>query len=540
MSREHAPTTARMRPWLGHLGLIAVSTVIALLAAEVVLRAFPDLGRGKKTYEFKVSGDLYAYGAGAANVKLKPSATYQVETPEYNYTAYTNALGLRDYEFSKAKPAGTLRIGIVADSIAFGPGVPLEQIFAKRLERSLAADPPLRDTQIQVVDLGIPSYSGGQNYLTVRDLVPELDIDVVVLAHVPNDAMEWPFHPDERGLPKDFRVSQAEWQAKRPDQPPSSAPKTSVPAWLDVAGRYSRIARLARDALTDWQLREFTRGQSDYPIGDVWQDPFWPMRKAGYADDAQWKLHERISLETARLAKAAGRKFLLVTIPMGAQLNSYEWDWGRAAHKFAPGITVSDESQERIRDLLGNEGYPTLDLLPPLRRGSSLERRMFFPYDGHLTPEGHEVVAKAMDRAIRVLLGAEKKEYPKTLLDELVVAHPDATLHLEAGEADIVTPPDQFFYAARLPFHKAGERKAVTGVRAKIHVLQGRIQIGVLEQGGKTWIALSEPLAAGPEQTVELRFSAMENGDLVFANSAVADGQRAKLQVTEITLVEGD
>jgi hypothetical protein len=531
---------SRQRSWLGNYLLVALSIIMCSLTAEGVLRLLPDLGHDKKSYYFKVTGDLYRYGAGPANIVLKPSATYHVATPEYDYTAYTNALGLRDYEFPKAKPPGTVRIGIFNSSVVFGAGVPLDEIFAKRLERQLAADPPLKDKWFQVIDLGIPSYSSGQDYLTVRDFMLQLDIDVVVLAHVASDAMEWPFIADSRGLPKDYRVSMEQWRSKRPDLPPGSPPKDLVPAWLDVWSRYSRIASLARDAWSERQLRKY-QTQSVYPIGDVWQDPFWPMRKSGYESEEQWKLHERITLETAQLATAAGRKFLLVTIPVGAQLNGYEWDWGRAQQYFEPGVTVSDEPQKRIRDLLSSNGYAALDVLPPLQFTSTPEHRMFFPYDGHLTPKGHEVVAKEIEHAIRVMFGGVEKAGPESLLNLLVVAAPDAELHVATSEADIVTPPQQYNYAARLPFDEADERKFVTGVRVKIEIVEGRAQFGILDQSGLKWISLSEPLSVGPEQSIDLHFPATKSGMVVFANSAVSDGQRAKMKISEITLLgEGD
>jgi hypothetical protein len=78
-------------------------------------------------------------------------------------------------------------------------------------------------------------------------------------------------------------------------------------------------------------------------------------------------------------------------------------------------------------------------------------------------------------------------------------------------------------------------------VRVKIEIVEGRAQFGILDQSGLKWISLSEPLSVGPEQSIDLHFPATKSGMVVFANSAVSDGQRAKMKISEITLLgEGD
>jgi hypothetical protein len=474
---------------------------------------------------------MFLYGDGPANIKLKPSATYHVETPEYNYTAYSNALGLRDYEFPKAKPPGTIRVVVVGSSIAFAPGVPLDETFVKRLERKLAADPPIAGKFIQVINVGIPSYSAGQNYFSVRDVAAELDADAVVLEHS-GGWMEWPFKADSTGFPRDYRVTQEEWNAKRPDQPPHKIPQPAIPEWLNKASDYSRVAHLIRDAARDWQLRGYVP-ESEYKLGDVWNDPFWPMRDPNFAQTDAWKLHERIMLATAHVADAAGRKFLLMTVPMGAEVNNYEWDWGRTVHGFKPNVTISDEPEARVRDLLAKKGYETLDVLPALRRESAENRRMFFSYDGHLTDAGNEVVADAMVPAIKSLLTGLKQVERKPLVDSLVASTADAQIDLSDGTATIVTAPGQYLYAASLPFDCPDGNYQLTGISAKIRVLEGRVQFGVLNGKGQ-WAAVSGLLSAGPDQFVQLDIPPQKKGQAVFANAAVANGNRSKMRVSDL------
>jgi hypothetical protein len=51
----------------------------------------------------------------------------------------TNSFGLRDVEFSLAKPEGTLRIVCLGDSVTYGAGVPFDETYEQQLERALKA-----------------------------------------------------------------------------------------------------------------------------------------------------------------------------------------------------------------------------------------------------------------------------------------------------------------------------------------------------------------------------------------------------------------
>lgn len=101
----------------------------------------------------------------------------------YGATIKTNSHGFRDAEYSVAKPAGTTRIMMLGDSLTLGWGVPVEETFAKRLERRLQDRP----APYQVINLGIGNYNSEMELELFKRKGLAFSPDVVVLMYFIND-----------------------------------------------------------------------------------------------------------------------------------------------------------------------------------------------------------------------------------------------------------------------------------------------------------------------------------------------------------------
>ena len=99
-----------------------------------------------------------------------------------------NSQGLRDNEYSLAKPPGVYRILMLGDSTTFGWGVSLNETSAKILERELNAVHVPGIERFEVINAGVGNYDTVQevNYYQTRgrDFHP----DLVVLGYFINDA----------------------------------------------------------------------------------------------------------------------------------------------------------------------------------------------------------------------------------------------------------------------------------------------------------------------------------------------------------------
>ena len=85
--------------------------------------------------------------------RLAPNFHGIEKSAEFSMVIDTNSLGLRDVEFPRTKPPGTVRIIGLGDSFTFGAGVNLDQTYLKVLERRLNQQE--RNETIQVINAGV-------------------------------------------------------------------------------------------------------------------------------------------------------------------------------------------------------------------------------------------------------------------------------------------------------------------------------------------------------------------------------------------------
>lgn len=104
-----------------------------------------------------------------------------------------NSAGLRDREFSLAKPDGTYRILVLGDSTTFGWGVRQEKTYAKRLEQLLNERPPPRAPKAcEVINMGVGNYNTAQEVAYFMERGRLYKPDMVLLGFYTNDAEETP------------------------------------------------------------------------------------------------------------------------------------------------------------------------------------------------------------------------------------------------------------------------------------------------------------------------------------------------------------
>ena len=100
-------------------------------------------------------------------------------------TISINSQGRRDKEVSLKKPAGTYRIAILGDSVAFGARVEAKDDFATQLEWNLNARSEL--LHYEVLNFGVPGYGTWQELAVLKEKALAYDPDLVILAFVMND-----------------------------------------------------------------------------------------------------------------------------------------------------------------------------------------------------------------------------------------------------------------------------------------------------------------------------------------------------------------
>ena len=170
-----------MRRILSNLLATLVSLVIAALGLELLTRLVVDDGM-----QFDL--EMWKYAREVKQVAADPLIGHE-HAP--NRQAHlmgvdfrTNAQGLRDREFSFERAPGKLRIAMLGDSLTVGWGVPVDDTFAKRIERMYAA----AGIDAEVINFGVGNYNTVQEVQAFLAQGYRYRPDVVVLNYFVNDA----------------------------------------------------------------------------------------------------------------------------------------------------------------------------------------------------------------------------------------------------------------------------------------------------------------------------------------------------------------
>jgi hypothetical protein len=104
-----------------------------------------------------------------------------------------NQWGYREREFDFEKPEGVYRIAVIGDSFAVAMGLPVEQRFTNRIERSLNRD----GGRFEVLQFANPGAETHHQLKTLTKVVLEAQPDFVLLQWYVND-----FEPTKFGRPR--------------------------------------------------------------------------------------------------------------------------------------------------------------------------------------------------------------------------------------------------------------------------------------------------------------------------------------------------
>lgn len=350
------------------LAILAVASVIALLAAEAFIRLLPLLPVNAMGTVMRPDPIL--------DHSLRPGARGRMMSMEYNVTYAINSLGMRDDDLDDADRSG--RLLLLGDSFMEGYGVERGLILADRVEQ------PGRI----VMNAGVKSYSPLLEYLYLRHRGLVLKPDTVVLFFDLSDPANDAYYTrrlitDDSGLPLAIRPRRA-----------GALPLTGPTA--QFLENYSALFCYLRHAA----LKYLPAGREDvgYAGAALDLEPLFPGRDA--IPDSDYYHRWEPSLRYLRLVRDLladrGVAFRLVIYPYGHQVSADAWAEGRRAHNFPPGVS-SRRPEEFLLRFASAEGIPTLSLWDTFRNHPD-PGSLYFRHDGHWTAAGHAVAAEAVSR----------------------------------------------------------------------------------------------------------------------------------------------
>ena len=204
--------------WRTRLGLGLGGLAIGLLMAEVILWS-SDLPQFPQPHSFPPQFMLVGRPdqQGWVHHVNKPSETIRFVYdgnprgyfgPDNEVDHVTNSLGFRGDEFplrEKAdgsieavgeKPAETVRVVFLGDSVTFGEGVKQKDSFVEQAAARLRETWKPEGRRLEVYNLGVGGHNTGDAAWTWQRYGHQLEPDVIVLGFVLNDAEPGPFRVD--------------------------------------------------------------------------------------------------------------------------------------------------------------------------------------------------------------------------------------------------------------------------------------------------------------------------------------------------------
>lgn len=169
---------------------------------------YEDLSAANRSAELwgmrGVARDLFEHGFSRRHdfvgKEMLPGLAMVLDGKEF----HTNQWGMRDREYTRAKPSGTYRIALLGPSDVAGLGVHDQETFDERLEARFAEGGAGRHRKVEVLNFGIPNFSHLQQTALFEEKVAGFTPDAVIMVSHATDRefnLEWLQYGLETGIP---------------------------------------------------------------------------------------------------------------------------------------------------------------------------------------------------------------------------------------------------------------------------------------------------------------------------------------------------
>ncbi len=340
-AEQTQPRGGRIGRWLVNTALVAVSTCVALLLAEVAVGALRPQQALPEWYR-----EDPVYGRS-----LKPNFHQRlIYLGHRSIDVKTNSLGLRDDE-PPLPDAPRPRILFLGDSFVFGYGIDVTE----RIDTWLKAKFLSKRRQVTTINAGVPTWGTIQELKFAREHLDRFDPDAIVLVFCGNDQQN----------DRDYLTGKSDFREHGLFYLPGKD-------WLRMR---SHLYRLALYTTAAWRQGVASRSQTG---GDAHVDP----QTASVLTEADWE-RTRAEIQTfmddVRRDRPHVRLYLLASEPLDGAIRT---------------------DLERIAE---HDGIEFVDFSERFLRLKDHERRL--PYDPHWSPSVHELAGRALYDAIAPNLG---------------------------------------------------------------------------------------------------------------------------------------
>lgn len=365
--RASAPSTSRNRVVLGRVGLVTAGIILALLLAEMGLRAAPRLlpmgtRLALNLFRVRIAIDNVTQEDQDLGVKMKPNSDVLVEGhPDYRYRVKTY-LNLPDRGFRGNVESRPLAGVAVGDSFTFGVGVDAEEAWPEQLSRL---------AERNFTNLGVPAYGPPQYTKMLKKYGLPLRPKLVLYAVYQNDL---------KGA-----AHFARWKQEGGPYRPEGGGEERLRLQNRFLARHSRLYQLL---LAPKAKDRFLLAVQDHDGVLITN----PQHLQNRTPKLGWEMTQRAILDARQLAEREGAAFVLLLLPSKEQTYRHLL----ATQLENPGQLDLDALNRLVGGLCETNRIKCLDLTPPfLERGRTGEQ-LYFRIDGHWNVEGHRLAAQTI------------------------------------------------------------------------------------------------------------------------------------------------
>jgi hypothetical protein len=177
------------------ISILLLSSILSFILLEVSYRYF-IFGSDSLNYE-KMSSVIPLGLSGLIEPSSDPEIVYQLKSNLDTYFKMarfkTNSKGLRDKEYSIAKPENTIRVAVVGDSLTMPAGVNIEDAYHSILEEDFNKSCPKKN--FEFINFAVGGYYLSQYWAVIRKRVMDWDPDMILIGFCEYNDFEIP--PDK-------------------------------------------------------------------------------------------------------------------------------------------------------------------------------------------------------------------------------------------------------------------------------------------------------------------------------------------------------
>lgn len=342
----------KIKELLKNLSVVVIALLVCFLLAEGATRIF-----------WAAPGYRYPQTLHNPDSLLGWVMIPNQDSYTYDVPVHINSHGLRDDEFTVAKPDGVIRILNIGDSVTYGVAVPGDETYPNQLEKMLNTEFPA--DSFEVINAGVQRYYTYQELDYLRRDGVAFHPDIVIVGFYQND-----FGVRPKVWKREYENSREQFM---------TALWHKIPFVMNIV-KNSALLSLLRD-------RYFKLKHSMEAKGSPGSIDRIMMGISDEGTERLWSATAEYIQGFKALSDQYGFKLLIAAFPAANQVISDMPDSSYPARL----ISMCEES-----------GIPVVDLLPVFKANYTGDiRSLFFRYDAHPNAHAHRIAAEAILQALR-------------------------------------------------------------------------------------------------------------------------------------------